>query len=219
MLSALIASIVFSAGPADLSKLVERVQATYDSKADISASFTQTYMDSLRGSQREESGRLWAKSDGRVRWTYVKPVRKDFVYNGEVAYFYEPESAQVTVFEDFQQSQVSQALRFLWGQGDLRESFEIQACTVECRRAKAGETVLVLWTKTPIATVDKILLVVEEASATVARSVVLDPLGNETTYTLADFDKTKVLDQRLFDFQIPEGISVLKASGKKEEKK
>lgn len=131
MLSALIASIVLSAGPADLSKLVERVQATYDSKADISASFTQTYMDSLRGTQREESGRLWAKSDGRVRWTYVKPVRKDFVYNGEVAYFYEPESAQVTVFEDFQQSQVSQALRFLWGQGDLRESFEIQACTVE----------------------------------------------------------------------------------------
>ena len=219
MLSALIASIVLSTGPADLSKLVERVQATYDSKTDISASFTQTYMDSLRGSQREESGRLWAKSDGRVRWTYVKPVRKDFVYNGEVAYFYEPESAQVTVFEDFRQSQVSQALRFLWGQGDLRESFEIQACTVECRRAKTGETVLVLWTKTPIATVDKILLVVEKASATVARSVVLDPLGNETTYTLSDFDKTKVLDQRLFDFQIPEGISVLKASGKKEEKK
>ena len=219
MLSALIASIVLSAAPTDLSKLVERVQATYDSKTDISASFTQSYMDSLRGSQREESGRLWAKSDGRVRWTYVKPVRKDFVYNGEVAYFYEPESAQVTVFEDFQQSQVSQALRFLWGQGDLRESFEIQACTVECRRAKPGETVLVLWTKTPIATVDKILLVVVEASATVARSVVLDPLGNETTYTLSDFDKTKVLDQRLFDFQIPEGVSVLKASGKKEDKK
>ena len=53
MLSALIASIVLSAAPTDLSKLVERVQATYDSKTDISASFTQSYMDSLRGSQRE----------------------------------------------------------------------------------------------------------------------------------------------------------------------
>ena len=218
MISALVASILLSAAPADVSKLVERVQSTYDSKTDISAGFTQTYVDSLRGSKREETGRLWAKSDGRVRWTYVKPVRKDFVYNGQVAYFYEPESAQVTVFEDFQQSQVSQALRFLWGQGDLRESFEIQACTVECRRASEGETVLVLWTKTPIATVDKILLVVRQSTATVVRSVVLDPLGNETTYMLSDFDKTKVLDERLFDFKIPEGVSVLKASGKKEAK-
>ena len=216
MLSALLATIVLSTAPADLSKLVERVQATYDSKTDISAGFTQTYMDSLRGTKREETGRLWAKSDGRVRWTYVKPVRKDFVYNGQVAYFYEPESAQVTVFEDFQQSQVSQALRFLWGQGDLRESFEIQGCSVECRRAKPGETVLVLWTKTPIATVDKILLVVRESSATVLRSVVLDPLGNETSYVLSDFDKTKVLDERLFDFKVPEGVSVLKKKKKKE---
>ena len=219
MLSALLASIILSAAPADLPKLVERVQATYDSKTDISAGFTQTYLDSLRGTKREEAGRLWAKSDGRVRWTYMQPVRKDFVYNGQVAYFYEPESAQVTVFEDFQHSQISQALKFLWGQGDLRESFEIQACTTECRRAKAGETVLVLWTKTPIATVDKILLVVNEASATVLRSVVLDPLGNETTYVLSDFDKTKVLDERLFDFKVPDGVSVLKASGKKEDKR
>ena len=216
MLSALLASIVFSTTPTDLSKLVERVQATYDSKTDISAGFTQTYVDALRGSKREEAGRLWAKSDGRVRWTYVKPIRKDFVYTGQAAYFYEPESAQVTVFEDFDQSQVSQALKFLWGQGDLRQSFEIQGCTVECRRAQEGETVLVLWTKTPIATVDKILLVVNTSSATVIRSVVLDPLGNETTYVLSDFDKTKVLDDRLFDFKVPEGVSVLKASGKKD---
>ena len=148
----------------------------------------------------------------------MKPVRKDFVYTGQTAYFYEPESAQVTVFEDFAQSQVSQALRFLWGQGDLRESFEIQACTVECRRAAAGETVLVLWTKTPIATVDKILLVVNKATASVVRSVVLDPLGNETTYVLSDFDKSKTLDERLFDFKIPEGVSILKASGQQPKK-
>jgi len=58
-------------------------------------------------------------------------------------------------------------------------------------------------------------LVVDTATATVVRSVVIDPLGNETKYTLSNFDKTKVVEERLFDFQIPEGVSVLKASGKK----
>lgn len=219
MISILLASIALSTTPADVSKLVARVQATYDSQSDISAEFTQSYMDSLRGTTREESGRLWAKQDGRVRWTYMKPVRKDFVYTGTAAYFYEPESAQVTVFEDFKQSQLSQALRFLWGQGELQSSFEIQACETECKRATAAQKVLVLWPKVPIATVDKILLVVDSDSASVVRSVVIDPLGNETKYKLTNFDKTKLVDERLFDFQVPEGVSVLKASGKKSDKK
>lgn len=219
MISILLASIALSTTVADVSKLVTRVQATYDSQSDISAEFTQSYMDSLRGTTREESGKLWAKQDGRVRWTYLKPVRKDFVYTGSAAYFYEPESAQVTVFDDFKQSQLSQALRFLWGQGELRESFEIQGCETECKRGTSAQEVLVLWPKIPIATVDKILLVVDTASASVVRSVVIDPLGNETKYRLSNFDKTKVVDERLFDFQVPEGVSVLKASGKRSDKK
>jgi outer membrane lipoprotein carrier protein len=215
MISILLASLALSTTAVDVSTLVARVQATYDSQSDVSAEFSQSYLDSLRGTTREESGRLWAKKDGRVRWTYMKPVRKDFVYTGTAAYFYEPESAQVTVFEDFQESQLSQALRFLWGQGDLRESFEVQGCETECKRGNASQQVLVLWPKMSVATVDKILLVVDTATATVVRSVVIDPLGNETKYTLSNFDKTKVVEERLFDFQIPEGVSVLKASGKK----
>ena len=136
MISVLIASIALAATPAELDKLVSRVQLTYDSRSDVSAGFTQIYVDALRGTTREESGRLWAKSDGRVRWTYMKPVRKDFVYTGDAAYFYEPESAQVTVFDHFKESELSQALRFLWGQGDLRESFDIQPCVGECTRAE-----------------------------------------------------------------------------------
>ena len=62
----------------------------------------------------------------RALWTYVKPIRKDFVYNGQVAYFYEPESAQVTVFEDFLTSQVSQALKISLCQGDLRQSLKLR---------------------------------------------------------------------------------------------
>ena len=68
---------------------------------------------------------LWAKPDGRVRWSYLDPVRKDFVFDGEAAYFYEPENAQVTVFERFQDSPLANAVQFLWGQGDIEATFDV----------------------------------------------------------------------------------------------
>lgn len=215
MLSLLVAAMALSGANPNLEKLVTRVQATYENKADVSAAFEQTYVDSLRGTARVETGRLWAKRDGRVRWTYFKPVRKDFVYTGVVAYFYEPDSAQVTVFEHFEESQLSEALRFLWGQGDLRVSFDIQPCAAECKRAQAGQTVLVLWPKRPLPTVDKILLVVDEANAKVLRSVVLDPLGNETRYALSDYETVVSLDPKLFEFVVPDGVSILQAPSAK----
>ena len=38
------------------------------------------------------------------RWSYLDPVPKDFVFTGERAFFYEPDNAQVTVFEQFKDS-------------------------------------------------------------------------------------------------------------------
>ncbi|MEK7704525.1 MAG: outer membrane lipoprotein carrier protein LolA, partial [Myxococcota bacterium] len=75
--------------------LATDMAAAYKRGGDFSADFTQTYTDKLRGKSRTESGNLWVKADGRVRWSYTKPESKDFVFDGQQAYFYEPENAQV----------------------------------------------------------------------------------------------------------------------------
>ncbi|MEZ0314742.1 MAG: outer membrane lipoprotein carrier protein LolA [Myxococcota bacterium] len=205
----LVVSLVLAAvAPSDT---LAKVQATYKNGGDVTAKFEQTYVDKMRGAKKIESGELWAKKDGKVRWSYRTPSRKDFVFDGKQAYFYEPENSQVTVFDKFQDSPVASAMRFLWGQGDLVKSFEPKACDGKC--IAAGDAVsIVLTPKEPIAAVDRIQLDTDGGSGKVRRSIVVDPLGNRTEYVFKDLDLgAKVADAK-FAFTIPAGVSVLHAN-------
>lgn len=207
MLTAVAIAIALSA-PADT---LAKVQATYKNAGDVSAKFEQTYVDKVRGAKKLESGEMWAKKDGKVRWSYRSPARKDFVFDGKQAFFYEPENSQVTVFDKFQDSPVASAMRFLWGQGDLVKSFEASACDAKC--VTAGDAVsIVLSPKDPIASVERIQLDTDGPSGKVRRSIVVDPLGNRTEYVFKDLDlAAKVADSK-FAFTIPAGVSVLHAN-------
>src|SRR5689334_15415492 len=80
---------------AEPKRIIERVQATYKAGGDLTASFKQTHVQKLLGKKKVETGHVWAKKDGRVRWTYDQTPSKEFVYDGKQAIFYEPENAQV----------------------------------------------------------------------------------------------------------------------------
>lgn len=207
----LLAVVVLAAAPTP-DELVAKVQATYQSAGNLQASFTQTYMDKVRGKKRLESGTLWAAKDGRVRWSYKKPVKKDFVFTGGTAYFYEPESAQVTVFERFQDTPVANALRFLWGQGKLSETFRVEACDEKCKVTVAGDVALRLWPKEPLAAVDHLQLIVDPATGRVRGSIVVDPLGNRSEYAFSEVQFGIPLDDKRFAFEIPKDVSVLRAT-------
>ncbi len=200
--------IVVLSSPADT---LAKVQATYKNAGDVTAKFEQAYVDKVRGARKVESGEMWAKKDGKVRWSYQKPVRKDFVFDGKQAYFYEPENSQVTVFDRFQDSPVASAMRFLWGQGDLVKSFTPAACDAKC--IAGGDAVSILLTpKEPIAAVERIQLDTDSASGRVRRSIVVDPLGNRTEYVFKDLDLAAKVADAKFAFSIPAGVSVLHAN-------
>ncbi|MEO1174531.1 MAG: outer-membrane lipoprotein carrier protein LolA, partial [Myxococcota bacterium] len=154
----------------------------------------------------------WAKTDGRVRWSYRAPTRKDFVYTGRAAYFYEPENAQVTVFESFEDSPLANAIRFLWGQGSILETFNVSACDAKCRPSEKTHTSVLLKPKEALPSVERIQLTVD-GDGRVRRSVVFDPIGNRTEYR---FDEvrfgTPVADKK-FAFTVPDGVSIIRATG------
>lgn len=215
MIAALVFVVLSAMSPEET---VAKVQATYKGAGDIFAKFEQTYVDKVRGSKRIESGELWAKKDGRVRWSYHKPAKKDFVFNGKEAYFYEPESAQVTVFESFEDSPVGNAVRFLWGQGEIAKNFDAKACDATCVPA-ADAMSIILIPKEPIAAVERIQLDADQQTGRVRRSVVVDPLGNRTEYVFKDLDLAAKVSDAKFAFTIPSGVSVLRASADEVSKK
>jgi outer membrane lipoprotein carrier protein len=189
--------------------LLQKLQKTYHTQTDMSAQFTQSYTDKLRQKTRQEKGTLWVKSDGRLRWSYRTPVIKDFIYDGQTAYFYEPSSAQVTLFDRFEDSPLSQALRFVWGQGDLSGTFDAGLCEHNCPPKTPGVEVLTLLPKQALPAVERLQLVIDSNNGQVRQSIVFDPIGNVTRYTFEDVRFGQSLPTSKFVFKIPDGVSIL----------
>ena len=196
-------------GAAD--KSLDQVHRAYSRAGDIQADFTQTWVGKLRG-KKQESGRLWAKQDGRVRWEYAKPERKFFIYDGKTAYFYEPQNSQVTVFDDFNQSQLSSALKFLMGRGAISEHFDVGPCQKKCDLGEPGDTVVRLTPKKPMASVDHVLLVIMSKTHHVRMSVVYDALGNRTEYRFSGLTAGVKVPDKKFEFKAPKGVQELRAT-------
>ena len=196
-------------------QVVEKVQATYGRAGAIEGAFSQTFFEKLRGRSKTESGKLWASRDGRVRWEYREPSKKYFIYDGKTAWFYEPDNAQVTEFERFEDSQLSTALEFLLGRGKLTQSFEVRACKSHCDRFSTingkEHAVVALWPKDEIPTVDHRLFVVDEGAWRVVKTVVFDPLGNRTEYAFTDMKFGATISDKKFEFRVPEGVNRLRA--------
>jgi outer membrane lipoprotein-sorting protein len=103
-------------------------------------------------------------------------------------------------------------VRFLWGQGEIRDTFNVKPCAESCEVGESGDIVLELWPKKEIPTVHHSLLVIESGTYRVRRSIVFDALGNRTEYHFTDVHfGGKIADKR-FAFVVPKGASILRSS-------
>ena len=211
MLSLVFAAAILAATPSP-QQLLADVHRTYLRAGDIEARFEQTYVGGLRARKKVETGRLWAKQDGRVRWQYDEPEPKYFVFDGKTAYFYEPHNSQVMVFDDFKTSKLSVALELLIGRADVSQHFTVEACQAHCDLARDGSTVLELVPKEIIANVERIALVVDPATKRVTRSVLFDSLGYRTEYAFTEVTFNASIPDSKFRFQTPPGVQELRAA-------
>src|SRR5438445_10694680 len=82
-----------SAQGADVKAIATAVDAHYNHLRSLQAEFTELYRGS--GMERTESGTLWLKKPGKMRWEYRSPREKLFVSDGHDAWFYVPGDRQV----------------------------------------------------------------------------------------------------------------------------
>lgn len=196
---------------ASAAQILANLQKTYRGRT-FTAQFSQTYTDAILGPKPAEQGRLQAAGDGCVRFDYLEPTAKQFVYDGNSAYFYEPEAAQVTVIERFATGPLATTMGFLWGQGTLSTAFNATLCRKGCPKLGPGEVALVLTPKKAMAGVQRVVLVVQEPAHEVSRTLLTDPLRNETEYALTERRLGAAIAADVFSFVVPPGLSVLRTS-------
>ncbi|MFB6350171.1 MAG: outer membrane lipoprotein carrier protein LolA [Bradymonadaceae bacterium] len=189
--------------------VARRVQRFYKKTEDFHAEFKQVYTDIAAGDEKVNYGKVYFKKPGKMRWDYYKAEdlenrKKTLVSDGKVFWVYELEFQQVFK-RCLNSSQLPTSLKFLMGQGNLLEDFDVSFA--EDSSEKAPELELV--PKEPTPKYKKVHFQVDPETFQVDKTTVFDPYGNTNEI---DFQQTKLnknLPDSGFTFEPPEGARML----------
>lgn len=203
--------LAIAAGAVDLTavQVAERIQKFYDATVDFQAAFRQEYESKALGRKKTSGGFVYIKKPGRMRWDYKVPGPKHFVADGTALYVYDADLQQVMVDRSFSGSELSTAVSFLWGKGELAAEFNVSYS----KRTDLGGSKHYVLEMTPKKKTrfNKLTFVVEKETFRVVETIVVDP-GDNINHIFFDNISTNVgLKDEAFRFEIPAGVEVIEA--------
>ena len=199
----LLSSAIFA--QTSVPKLAEEVDAHYNHLRTLQANFTEIYRGA--GISREESGTLWLKRPGRMRWNYQKPREKLFVSDGKTAWFYVPGEQQARRTPMKKLEDLRSPLAYLLGKTKLRKEFEALSLAPDAPPWHPGDTVLRGVPKF-MEGVNQVLMEIAP-DGKIVRLVVDGADGSTTEYRFEDQQENLEIADRQFQFTPPPGVQVI----------
>lgn len=174
-------------------EIAATVQSFYDQTRDLSASFYQTYVNKVYDRTDRSSGKVAFKKPGRMRMDYAKPNGKIIVAGAGKITVYEPgdepgDQGQV-LEQNFNQTDLPQAMAFLMGTSRLADDFDFKLLDAAREGYPAGQ-VLELKPRKPNPHFDRLLFYVETSASLrglVRRLVIVDANGNRNRFDFSQF--------------------------------
>ncbi len=195
-----------AATPPDVKSVAAAVDAHYNHLHSLEAEFTEVYRGS--GMDRTESGTLWLKKPGKMRWEYRSPKEKLFVSNGKDAWFYVPDDRQARKESAKKLEDVRSPLAFLLGKTKLEKELHGLSLAPDIEPLTAGNVVL---RGVPSALSDQINEIVLEVTpeSHIARLMIQGVDGATTEYRFANQKEDVAIGDGRFDFKAPAGTEVV----------
>jgi outer membrane lipoprotein carrier protein len=190
-------------------QVAARVDARYNTMKSLRAEFTEIY--SGGGIQRSESGELWLKKPGRMRWEYRQPRAKLFVTDGRSAWFYLPGERQARQTAVKKLDDVRSPLRYLLGHSKLEKELRGLSLAPDVPPLAAGDVVL---RGVPVGMEERVSQVQLECDAQgYLRRIVMEELdGSRTEFRLERQRENVPIPDAEFRFEPPAGVEVLQGS-------
>lgn len=195
-----------TAAAPDIKALAAAVDAHYNHLRSLEAEFTEVYRGS--GMDRTESGTLWLKKPGKMRWEYRSPKEKLFVSNGKDAWFYLPDDRQARKESARKLDDVRSPLAFLLGKSKLEKELRGLSAAPDIQQLTPGDVVL---RGVPTVLGDQIAEIVLEVTPEnrIVRLVVQGVDGASTEYRFANQKEDVAIADGRFDFKAPAGTEVV----------
>jgi outer membrane lipoprotein carrier protein len=185
------------------------LQRKYDAIKDFSASFIQTYEGGVLRRKASESGTVYVKQPGRMRWDYTSPEKKLFVSDGHTMFLYFPADKQVMKNPVPAQDEATSAVLFLMGKGDIVRDFNVkwaEGGTENTYRLRLDP-------KSRQAEYDWLELAADRHTLQIVGLTAADAQGGRSSFSFSNFKENIGLADKMFQFTIPRGTEVI-SSGK-----
>src|SRR2546426_7810825 len=189
-----------------VASIARNVDNRYNHTATLQAEFTELYRGA--GMERRESGTLWLKKPGKMRWEYRSPREKLFVSDGKNAWFYLPGDRQVRKAPVRKLDDLRSPLRLLLGKTRLEKELHGLSAAPDVAPLNEGDMVLRGVPKTMADWINQVLLEITPADQ-IARIVIEEVDGSITEYRFIEQkENVEVADQR-FRFVPPPGTEMV----------
>jgi len=119
------ALFALSCSAADLppDALLKSIETRYNRAQSLKLAFSETYVGVGHAPARTESGTLYLKKPGRMRWEYSSPAGKLFVSDGKQVFLYTPMQNRVERSKLKQSDDLRAPMAFLLGKLDFSKEF------------------------------------------------------------------------------------------------
>ena len=189
----------------DVHAVAQAVDRRYNQMRSLQADFTETYRGP--GIDRSESGTLWLKRPGKMRWVYREPKEKLFVTDGKSAWFYVPGERQARKTSIKKLEDLRSPLQYLLGHTKLEKEFEGLSFAPDVRPGQPGNMVLRGVPK-HMQGINEVLLEITPEHQ-IARITVQEADGAVTDYEFSRLKEDVQVNDQEFRFAAPPGTEVV----------
>jgi outer membrane lipoprotein carrier protein len=207
----LVVSAIAAASPApDVRAIAQAVDERYNHLQTLQAEFTEIYRGA--GMERTESGTLWLKKPGKMRWEYRSPRDKLFLSDGKDAWFYVPGERQVRRTAVKKLDDLRSPLAFLLGKTKLEKELQglslVRDPAPDVAPLAAGDVVLRGVPKSLADRVNQVLLEITPEHW-IGRIIIEEVDGSVTEYRFSGQKEDSALPDQRFQFVVPDGVEVI----------
>jgi outer membrane lipoprotein carrier protein len=186
------------------------VDEHYNHLHTLQTEFTETYRGS--GIERTETGTLWLKKPGKMRWQYRSPKEKLFVSDGKDAWFYVPDDHQARKTPVRQLDDLRSPLALLLGKTKLEKELTGLSLAPDITPLNTGDLMLRGVPKALADRVNDILLEITPGHQ-IARIAVSEVDGSVTEYRFAEQKENIAISDERFAFTPPAGTETVDGLG------
>ena len=187
--------------------LAAKVQQRYNGIKDFQGDFVQTYEGGVLRTKTTERGTVAIKRPGRMRFTYTKPERKEFVSDGTRLYTHLVADKQVIVSPAPGADDGDIPAMFLAGQSDLARDYTPTFTALP--GAATGLLTLQLVPRKPSAEYESLGIGLDPKTLQILFLTAVDKQGGRSSFTFTNLKENRGLADKDFEFRIPRGVDVV----------